>query len=54
MYPTSQRIATDAATQLATVWKAVLLIDEADIFLQKRATSDIERNALVGVFLRRE
>ncbi|RSH82039.1 uncharacterized protein EHS24_008243 [Apiotrichum porosum] len=42
----------NAVLELATVWKAVLLIDEADIFLQKRATSDIERNALVGVFLR--
>lgn len=37
---------------LATVWKAVLLIDEADIFLEKRSPSNIERNALVGVFLR--
>ncbi|RSH83922.1 hypothetical protein EHS25_005166 [Saitozyma podzolica] len=37
---------------LATAWKAVLLIDEADIFLEKRAVSHVERNALVGVFLR--
>lgn len=36
---------------LAT-WKAVLLIDEANIFLEKRSPSNIERNALVGVFLR--
>ncbi|GFZ47211.1 hypothetical protein JCM24511_04954 [Saitozyma sp. JCM 24511] len=39
--------------ELATSWKAVLLIDEADIFLEKRSQSNIERNALVGVFLRR-
>lgn len=37
---------------LATEWNAVLLIDEADIFLQKRDASHLERNALVGVFLR--
>jgi tRNA (Thr-GGU) A37 N-methylase len=27
---------------------------QADIFLQKRDASHLERNALVGVFLRRE
>jgi SpoVK/Ycf46/Vps4 family AAA+-type ATPase len=32
-------------------WNAVLLIDEVDIFLEKRDL-DIQRNALVGVFLR--
>ncbi len=37
--------------ELAAMWRAVLLLDEADIFLEKRA-SDIERNAMVGVFLR--
>ncbi|GAA5865071.1 hypothetical protein JCM3774_002122 [Rhodotorula dairenensis] len=37
---------------LATEWNAVLLIDEADIFLQKRDARHLERNALVGVFLR--
>jgi len=37
---------------LATQWKAVVLIDEADIFLERRTTSDIQRNALVGIFLR--
>ncbi|CAG8627657.1 7168_t:CDS:2 [Funneliformis mosseae] len=33
--------------------KAVLLLDEADIYLEKRNTTDIKRNAMVGVFLRR-
>ncbi|ORY63320.1 AAA family ATPase [Pseudomassariella vexata] len=41
---------------LATSWKAVLLIDEADVFLQSRARGELgpttERNALVSVFLR--
>lgn len=32
-------------------WKAILLIDEADVFLMRR-TDDLERNAVVGVFLR--
>lgn len=36
---------------LATIWDAILLIDEADIFLEERS-SDIERNAMVGIFLR--
>lgn len=37
---------------LATAWNAVVLIDEADIFLEKRTKQDIVRNAMVGVFLR--
>jgi len=38
--------------EVAGVWDAVILIDEADIFLEKRAENDIERNAMVGIFLR--
>uniref|UniRef100_D8Q847 AAA+ ATPase domain-containing protein n=1 Tax=Schizophyllum commune (strain H4-8 / FGSC 9210) TaxID=578458 RepID=D8Q847_SCHCM len=37
---------------VATVWKAVLLLDEADVFLEKRSLHDIDRNALVSTFLR--
>lgn len=37
---------------VATIWNAVLLLDEADIFLAQRNTTDIVRNAMVGVFLR--
>ncbi len=37
---------------IATVWNAVLLLDEADIFLESRNDRDILRNAMVGVFLR--
>ncbi|KAL6810034.1 hypothetical protein J3E69DRAFT_377934 [Trichoderma sp. SZMC 28015] len=40
------------AFQLAQLWKCVLLLDEADIFLAHRSENDIERNALVSVFLR--
>lgn len=38
--------------EIATSWNAVILIDEADIFLEKRTDNDIERNAMVGIFLR--
>jgi SpoVK/Ycf46/Vps4 family AAA+-type ATPase len=37
---------------LATAWDAVLLIDEADVFLEQRSLEQIERNALVSVALR--
>ena len=37
---------------VAQIWNAVILIDEADIFLEKRGNSDIVRNACVGVVLR--
>lgn len=33
-------------------WKAILLLDEADIFLQERDVHDVKRNALVSIFLR--
>lgn len=41
-----QRIFTRAAR-----WNAILLFDEADIFLSKRG-EDLDRSAIVGVFLR--
>ena len=34
--------------RLAEAWKAILLIDEADIFLERRATRDLERNGTVS------
>ncbi|KAJ6587644.1 P-loop containing nucleoside triphosphate hydrolase protein [Mycena vulgaris] len=37
---------------IATAWKAVVLIDEADVFLERRSLHDLERNAMVAVFLR--
>lgn len=37
---------------MASTWKAVLLIDEADIFLERRSLHDMERNSLVSIFLR--
>ncbi|KAF5368050.1 hypothetical protein D9758_004441 [Tetrapyrgos nigripes] len=37
---------------LATAWKAIVLIDEADVFMEQRSLHDLERNAMVAVFLR--
>lgn len=37
---------------MASTWKAVLLIDEADVFLERRSLHDMERNSLVSIFLR--
>jgi len=39
----------------ATLWKAIILIDEVDVFLERRENksgTDTTRNALVAVFLR--
>ncbi|KAF8824540.1 hypothetical protein HHX47_DHR8000307 [Lentinula edodes] len=38
--------------QLAQTWHAVLLLDEAEVFLQRRDFTDLARNALVSIFLR--
>lgn len=38
--------------ELSHQWSAVLLLDEADVFLQERDTKDVTRNALVSIFLR--
>ncbi|KAH7104373.1 P-loop containing nucleoside triphosphate hydrolase protein [Auriculariales sp. MPI-PUGE-AT-0066] len=38
--------------ELAQLWNAVLLLDEAEVFLQERNATDINRNALVSIFLR--
>jgi hypothetical protein len=38
--------------EVASAWNAVVLLDEADIFLEKRTENDIARNAMVGIFLR--
>lgn len=38
--------------ELSARWNSVLLIDEADVFLQQRTELDIHRNALITTFLR--
>jgi hypothetical protein len=37
---------------VAQEWNAIVLIDEADVFLEKRSLHDMLRNAAVSVFLR--
>ncbi|KAK6085114.1 AAA family ATPase [Seiridium cupressi] len=37
---------------LGRTWDSVILLDEADVFLEQRGLSDLDRNALVSVFLR--
>lgn len=50
--PTDVENALRAALDLAKSWGAVLLIDEADVFLERRANADLVRNAMVATFLR--
>lgn len=34
--------------EMSTKWNAVLLLDEADVFLEQRSAHDLERNKLVS------
>ncbi|KAJ7082566.1 P-loop containing nucleoside triphosphate hydrolase protein [Mycena epipterygia] len=45
-------MALERVFDVATCWKAIVLIDEADVFLERRSLHDLERNAMVAVFLR--
>ncbi len=38
--------------RLCSKWNAILLIDEADIFLEERSFTDISRNTIVSIFLK--
>ncbi|KAF1990226.1 P-loop containing nucleoside triphosphate hydrolase protein [Aulographum hederae CBS 113979] len=38
--------------EIVSKWKAILLIDEADVFLEQRSLHELERNKLVTIFLR--
>ncbi|KAJ3364755.1 hypothetical protein GGF31_008901 [Allomyces arbusculus] len=40
------------ALDLAEAWNAVLLLDEADVFLEQRSSQDLVRNGMVACFLR--
>ncbi|KAL2066084.1 hypothetical protein VTL71DRAFT_2155 [Oculimacula yallundae] len=42
----------NSALKLATHWGAIVLIDEADVFLEQRTVHDLTRNCLVSLFLR--
>lgn len=41
--------ALERVFDMATTWKAIILIDEADVFLEQRSLHDLERNAMVAV-----
>ncbi|KAL1630041.1 hypothetical protein SLS54_000901 [Diplodia seriata] len=38
--------------EMCTKWNAILLLDEADVFLEERSLHELERNKLVTIFLR--
>jgi SpoVK/Ycf46/Vps4 family AAA+-type ATPase len=38
--------------EIVARWKAILLLDECDVFLEARSVHDLERNKLVSIFLR--
>ncbi|CAI6339355.1 unnamed protein product [Periconia digitata] len=42
----------ESAFFLAKRWDAVVIMDEADVFLQSRSHGDLQRNSMVSVFLR--
>lgn len=50
--PKKLEISLSRTLRLCTIWNAVLLLDEADVFLEERSLHDLERNALVSIFLR--
>jgi hypothetical protein len=37
---------------VSQIWNAVILLDEADIFLEKRSSGDILRNGMISIFLK--
>lgn len=45
-------MALERVFEVATTWKAIVLIDEADVYLEQRSLHDLVRNAMVAVFLR--
>lgn len=42
----------ESVLYLGKIWGCVVLLDEADVFLEQRSLNDMARNALVSVFLR--
>jgi SpoVK/Ycf46/Vps4 family AAA+-type ATPase len=49
--PREVEASLDRALDLCKLWNAMLLLDEADIFLGARSNVDLARNELVSVFL---
>lgn len=50
--PSEMEREMERVLDLAMTFRAVLLIDEADVFLEQRTMNDLIRNALVSIFLR--
>ncbi|KAI9221941.1 hypothetical protein BC828DRAFT_404490 [Blastocladiella britannica] len=50
--PASLEFSLQRVLDLAEAWNAVLLLDEADVFLEKRSSSELTRSGMVAVFLR--
>ncbi|KAF8539779.1 P-loop containing nucleoside triphosphate hydrolase protein [Trichophaea hybrida] len=50
--PTAMETELERVLDLAKTFRAVLLLDEADVFLEQRTCHDLIRNALVSIFLR--
>lgn len=50
--PTAVEKYLDSVLHLGKIWDCVILLDEADVYLEERSMESLERNALVSVFLR--
>ncbi|KAI0555989.1 P-loop containing nucleoside triphosphate hydrolase protein [Xylaria curta] len=50
--PNTVEKALERVLNLCSMWNAILLLDEADVFLGARTSDSIERNELVAIFLR--
>lgn len=50
--PGEVEIYLESVLTLGKIWGCVVLLDEADVFLEQRSLDDLRRNALVSVFLR--
>lgn len=42
----------ESVFHLGKIWDCVVLLDEAEVFLEQRTLQDLKRNALVSIFLR--
>ena len=50
--PTKVEEYLDSVLYLGKIWDCVVLLDEADVYLEQRSMESLSRNALVSVFLR--
>ena len=50
--PTKVEEYLESVLYLGKIWDCVVLLDEADVYLEQRSMESLDRNALVSVFLR--